>query len=327
MQFQFNDGGRASAGYKGKAKGDCACRAIAIATERPYNEIHALINHYASKERTGKRKRKISNAETGVFNETLKRIMAHLGWEWVPCMSIGTGCKVHLDGGELPAGRIIARVSKHFVAIIDGVINDIYNPSRGGNRCVYGYYRPTAQAVKPTDSIGITPDAPGTPYGRADASKGTNTARHAGKRTDRPTARYDEFGCKCMTYAEIRREAEAMIPPEVRGYYLGCEIDRDTNGNYTSRGSDIWLNFRRPVITEISDARYIHGTLETIPADLATVYVGDNTPDENADYTEYDEEMDSKPVVAIRAKYTPYDRKAAMARWTNYKPVKTRRVA
>lgn len=35
MQFQYNDGGRAEAGFKGTT-GDCVCRAIAIATERPY---------------------------------------------------------------------------------------------------------------------------------------------------------------------------------------------------------------------------------------------------------------------------------------------------
>jgi hypothetical protein len=32
------------------------------------------------------------------------------------------------------------RVSKHLSAVIDGVIQDTHNPSRGGSRCVYGYY-------------------------------------------------------------------------------------------------------------------------------------------------------------------------------------------
>jgi len=55
-------------------------------------------------------------------------------------MSIGSGCKVHLDGNELPEGRLVASLSKHVAAVIDGVINDTYDCSREGTRCVYGYY-------------------------------------------------------------------------------------------------------------------------------------------------------------------------------------------
>jgi hypothetical protein len=40
--FQFNDGGRANAGFKGMT-GDCATRAIAIVTELPYKIISNLI--------------------------------------------------------------------------------------------------------------------------------------------------------------------------------------------------------------------------------------------------------------------------------------------
>jgi len=38
MDFIYNDGGRVAAGYKGRA-GDCVVRAIAIATQRPYQEV------------------------------------------------------------------------------------------------------------------------------------------------------------------------------------------------------------------------------------------------------------------------------------------------
>jgi hypothetical protein len=66
--------------------------------------------------------------------------MVSIGFVWTPTMGIGTGCKVHLHADELPKGRLIASVSKHYCAMIDGVINDISNPSRGGKRCVYGYW-------------------------------------------------------------------------------------------------------------------------------------------------------------------------------------------
>jgi hypothetical protein len=55
-------------------------------------------------------------------------------------MGIGTGCKVHLNADELPKGRLICNVSKHYSAVVDGVLNDTYDSSRNGNRCVYGYW-------------------------------------------------------------------------------------------------------------------------------------------------------------------------------------------
>jgi hypothetical protein len=76
---------------------------------------------------------------------------------------------VHLADGELPAGRLVVAVSKHYTAVIDGVIHDTHNPSRStswtiepdkgqelkanqgrnengvwtevGGRCVYGYWQ------------------------------------------------------------------------------------------------------------------------------------------------------------------------------------------
>ena len=139
MEWVYNDGGRAAAGYKGTT-GDCVCRAIAIAAERPYQEVYDLINEYAKSERTGKRKRGKSNARTGVYRTTIDKVMKHYGWKWTPTMRIGQGCKVHLDANELPAGRLVVSVSRHETAVIDGVLNDIYDCTRDGTRCVYGYY-------------------------------------------------------------------------------------------------------------------------------------------------------------------------------------------
>lgn len=136
----IDDGGREAAGFKGKT-GDCVCRAIAIATERPYPEVYDLINKYGARERITERKRKKSSARDGVFTATTRKVLAELGWEWVPVMKIGTGCTMHLNSTEIPKGRIIAKVSRHLVACIDGVIHDTYDCSRDGSRCVYGYYR------------------------------------------------------------------------------------------------------------------------------------------------------------------------------------------
>ena len=139
MEWVFNDGGRAAAGFKG-ITGDCVCRAIAIAAERPYKEVYDLINQYGKQERTGKRKRGKSNARTGVYKDCIKKVMEHYGWIWVPTMQIGQGCTVHLTPEELPKGRLVVNVSKHTAAVLDGVLNDTYDCSRDGTRCVYGYY-------------------------------------------------------------------------------------------------------------------------------------------------------------------------------------------
>lgn len=139
MKFIYNDGGRAEAGYKGTA-GDCACRAISIAAEMPYQEVYDLINEFAKAERTGKHKKSVSSARNGVYQGTMRKIMDHLGWKWVPTMDIGSGCKIHLRSDELPKGRLIVRVAKHFVAVIDGAIYDTWDSQEDGNRCVYGYW-------------------------------------------------------------------------------------------------------------------------------------------------------------------------------------------
>ena len=137
--FKYNDGGRKEAGYKGDA-GDCVTRAIAIATERPYQEIYNEINEISKLEKNSKRRNGRSSARNGVYKQTIRKYMAKLGWKWVPTMFIGQGCKVHLCKEELPKGRLVVNVSKHSTAVIDGVINDTYQPARGGTRCVYGYY-------------------------------------------------------------------------------------------------------------------------------------------------------------------------------------------
>ena len=138
MQHIYDNGGRAEAGYKGKT-GDCTIRAIAIATGLPYQVIYDQVNLVAKRERP-RRGRKRSDSRTGVHGRTTKKYLENLGWRWIATMGIGTGCRVHLREDELPSGRLIVRLSRHFTAVIDGVIHDTFNPDRGGTRCVYGYF-------------------------------------------------------------------------------------------------------------------------------------------------------------------------------------------
>lgn len=140
IPFAYDDGGRGEAGFRGTT-GDCAVRAAAIASGKPYREVYDAVNELAQRERRGKRKRGVSSAREGVYRGTMQRLMVSLGAEWVPTMQIGSGCTTHLRADELPSGRLVVSLSRHYAAVIDGVLHDLGDCSRGGTRCVYGYWR------------------------------------------------------------------------------------------------------------------------------------------------------------------------------------------
>lgn len=63
-------------------------------------------------------------------------------------MFIGSGCKVHLRAGELPKNvPLIVSVSRHLTVVYNDTIYDTFDPTRGGRRCVYGYWTPTPCAL------------------------------------------------------------------------------------------------------------------------------------------------------------------------------------
>lgn len=139
MIFIPDDGGRADAGFKGTT-GDCVCRAIAIAACLPYQKVYDDLAELGKKERKSKRRRYKSHPRTGVYRVTYQKYLETLGFRWVPTMRVGQGCRVHLRRSELPNGRLVVRLSKHLTAVVDGAIRDTHNPSRDGERCVYGYF-------------------------------------------------------------------------------------------------------------------------------------------------------------------------------------------
>lgn len=160
MPFVFDDGGRAAAGYRGPA-GDCVVRAVAIAAEQPYQAVYAALSAGSRTQRKTKRSKAKASARDGIYTRRkwFRDYMAALGWKWTPTMQIGSGCTVHLAPGELPPGRLIVSVSRHYVAVIDGAIHDTHDPRRfafdgltdeekdagvGANRCVYGYWSRTS---------------------------------------------------------------------------------------------------------------------------------------------------------------------------------------
>ena len=129
LQFHFNDGGRSNY-FKAAKVGDCVTRALAIATGRDYKEVYELVRRVSG-----------DTPRNGVKKSMSKKVAKMLGGTWHACMQIGSGCTTHLRANEIPMrGRVVCSVSGHLVAVIDGVINDTYDCSRDGNRCVYGYW-------------------------------------------------------------------------------------------------------------------------------------------------------------------------------------------
>lgn len=155
MQFQFNDGGRAAAGYRGTS-GDCVTRAIAIVTGVPYtqvyNELFRRAKEYSTRRgRVAKMLRRNPSPRDGTARAVFDPYIRELGYRWVPTMFIGSGCRVHMDEKELPSGRLIVRLGHHLTAVLDGVVHDTqdcsreryeegYNNNQPYKRCVYGYY-------------------------------------------------------------------------------------------------------------------------------------------------------------------------------------------
>ncbi len=135
LPFQYDDGGRALAGFKGKT-GDCVARALAIATGLSYLTVYNTLSLGNSKQRRsrgGKKKARTAARGINTRRKWFVDYMKALGFTWVPTMAVGTGCTVHLDSDELPAvGTLVVAVSRHYTTVVDGVIRDTYDPQERG---------------------------------------------------------------------------------------------------------------------------------------------------------------------------------------------------
>ena len=123
----YNDGGRADAGFRGKT-GDCAVRAMSIALELPYADVYRELAQ-ANKD-AGRKK----SVRRGVMKKVYSKVLSKYGWEWHSAPKFD-GRKARYN--DLPNGRLIARMSKHFAAVIDGELHDSWD-SR--HKIVYGYW-------------------------------------------------------------------------------------------------------------------------------------------------------------------------------------------
>jgi hypothetical protein len=135
MKLIVTDGGRKDAGLRGSFTGDCVIRSIAIASDRPYKRIYSDF------------KGMIANRlgyvpEDGILTNkpAFKRYMVESGFVWNITCRIGSRDRVHMNAAELPMGRLVLSLSRHYSCVIDHRIYDTYDPSSNGKRMVYGFW-------------------------------------------------------------------------------------------------------------------------------------------------------------------------------------------
>lgn len=125
--YTYNDGGRAASGRKGTT-GDCAVRAMAIALNLDYDDC------YKELAQANKENGRAKSVRHGVMKDVYQAVLARYDWIWMPAPKFD-GRKARCS--DMPAGTVIARQSRHFVAVVDGVPQDIFNSS---DKMVYGYW-------------------------------------------------------------------------------------------------------------------------------------------------------------------------------------------
>ena len=149
--FQYHDGGRARAGYQGRA-GDCVTRAVAILTGLPYRGVYQAISarNGLDYRRKGLPKRSARNG-VSCNSAWFGRFMRRLGFVHSPVSG-----KPLLSDFALPGGRLMATVEDHgkrgnkkghAIAVIDGVFYDTGPPAKQAR--LVGLYLEAAHAPPP----------------------------------------------------------------------------------------------------------------------------------------------------------------------------------
>jgi hypothetical protein len=141
-----DDGGRTEAGFKGKA-GDCVTRAIAIATGLGYRQVHDLVDGTGRGAPIWRADLSYTSADAGVHPAIVDEVLSgELGWWDYHRFRPSTRFVL----SRLPAGRIIVELDSippHLCAVIDRVIHDIEDCSKGGRATVHGYWTLKPPAV------------------------------------------------------------------------------------------------------------------------------------------------------------------------------------
>ena len=144
IPYRYSDGGR-SGYFRASEVGDCVPRALAIATGQDYKVVYTALQKHQKAFSAGRSRAAVRARGKSVRNGTAKGAsdpyLEGLGWIWVSLLRPGQSWRVHVRADELPTeGRYVLVLSRHLTALVDGVIHDIYDPSRDGTRMVYGVW-------------------------------------------------------------------------------------------------------------------------------------------------------------------------------------------
>ena len=157
IDFQYDDGGRAAAGYRGKT-GDCVVRAIAICAGQDYRTVYLTMaehmkrngyaasgNAYAIRERNRKAPRRKGQLTARRVQDC---VLEFYGFQ-----------KVRLPAGARPTfteahrryGDCIVGTTKHAAAVVDGALRDIfdgrtYEWAKPRTESAWDVFRPAEQA-------------------------------------------------------------------------------------------------------------------------------------------------------------------------------------
>ena len=128
--FNYNDGGQEA--YRSLKSGYCGVRALVIATGMGWKEAEKHLRQFTNRGKAGNGK--LSN---GIYKEDYDVALRALGFKWVAAPKF--------DGRKARAadlsGTVIARQAGHYVCVIEGTVNDIWDCTE---KMVYGYWSKAA---------------------------------------------------------------------------------------------------------------------------------------------------------------------------------------
>ncbi|MFN3191981.1 MAG: DUF2786 domain-containing protein [Aureliella sp.] len=120
MEFVWNDGGRASAGFVGTTN-DCVVRSLSIATGIAYRDIYEHFQQTANR-----------SPRKGMPIKHVSRFLQDL--DWTEVTSTGLSLQEIDRDCSLPKGVVVAHVSRsndrcqHLTTFVDRVVHDTWNP-------------------------------------------------------------------------------------------------------------------------------------------------------------------------------------------------------
>jgi hypothetical protein len=124
--FKYNDGGQQE--YRSLKSGYCGVRALVIATGMDWKDAESHLRQFTNRGKAGNGK--LSN---GIYKEDYHAALRAMGYEWRPSPKFD-GRKARPSDLN---GTVIARQARHYVCVIDGTVNDIWDCSK---KMVYGYW-------------------------------------------------------------------------------------------------------------------------------------------------------------------------------------------